>query len=495
MRSKRLPPGSRKTLNTAMNCNLPDAFKNIPSEITRAVKLLEDAGFEAYIVGGCVRDILLGKEPKDYDITTSATTGEMYRVFADYTVIPTGVKHGTLTVKTGTLFTEITTYRMDGEYKDHRHPDEVLFTDQLPMDLERRDFTINAMAYSPGKGIVDLFGGREDLSNRIIRAVGDPRKRFDEDALRILRALRFSARLDFDIEKNTAEAMLELSHSLSLISAERVFSELRGIISVNNTSRLRELFSGDFKRIIFEIIPELEPAANCLQETVFHLYTVYEHSVVAMVNIEDDPELRLTMLLHDVGKPYVKTFDENGTVHFKKHAEYGANLTGEILERLRASNNMRRKICTLVLYHEYFRTGFKEFNGSARAAAGSLLVKTGPENALLLVKVMRADLMGKNPEFTEGTSRKIDNLEAEIYNYIRAGRPLKLADLAVNGRNLKAAGIPDGKILGEVLNGLLRRVSAYETENEKELLLREAAAIYEAIRSQEDEGSGDAEKS
>ena len=455
-----------------------EAFRNIPAGITGALGLLESAGYEAYIVGGCVRDILLGVEPYDYDITTSASTAEIYEVFKDHKVIPTGEKHGTLTVKTGGLFTEITTFRKDGEYRDHRHPENVLFTDKLSMDLERRDFTINAMAYSPRTGVIDLFGGREDLERRVIRAVGDPVRRFDEDALRILRALRFSAKLDFDIEKKTSKAMIACSGSLEFISPERVFSELRGILSSASKERLTGIFTGGFKKIVFDIIPELKPAEGCFQENAYHLYDVYRHSVLAMANIEPDPELRLAMLLHDAGKPYVKSCGSDGRTHFKKHAEYGAEIADSVLRRFHASNETRREITTLILYHEYFRTVHSTYGDSASAAAGSLLVAVGKKYALLLIKVMRADLSAKNPEQTCGAARVIDNLEAEIYNYIGSGRPLRLSELAVGGRDLMSIGIPSGEAVGEILDALLRKVAAYGIENEKEALLKEAGEIF-----------------
>lgn len=462
--------------------NSSDLFGIVPKEIFAAVELLEDAGFEAYIVGGCVRDILLGIEPSDYDITTSAKTSEMYNVFSGFRIIPTGERHGTLTVKTGDRFVEITTFRKDGDYKDHRHPNKVDFTDKLSMDLERRDFTVNAMAYSQRTGLIDLFGGKDDLAKRIIKAVGDPYKRFDEDALRILRALRFSAKLDLDVEEKTAEAMLASAGSLRAISSERVYSEFKGIVSSVNTERLKQIFTGPFKKIIFTVIPELEASDGCPQENSFHKYDVYTHSVVAMTGIENDPELRLTMLLHDIGKPFVRSTDEEGRSHFREHPKYGSMLCDSILSGFHTSNDTRKKIVTLILYHNYFRTVSRVFGGSCKAAAGDLLRCLGVDLSLLLIKVMRADLSAKNVENAGYSARVIDNLEVEIYNYIASGRPFKVSDLAVDGDDLIAIGIPCGKTLGTVLNELLKKVVTYEIDDQKDILLNEAAEIYHGLQ-------------
>lgn len=283
---------------------------DMPKNVDTAINLLQSAGFEAYAVGGCVRDSLLGKTPNDWDITTSAKPEDMKSVFADFHCIDTGIKHGTVTVVIDGEPLEITTFRLDGEYEDNRHPKSVTFTSDLGADLGRRDFTVNAMAYSKMTGTVDLFGGQNDLKNGIIRCVGDPDRRFNEDALRILRALRFASALDFEIEEKTAQSLLKNRALLGNISEERIAKELLKLVCGKGAKRILT----DFAPVLFEILPELQPMYKNSHDNPHHCYDIYEHTLIAVESIDSEPTLRFAMLLHDCGKPAVKKFDENGEI-------------------------------------------------------------------------------------------------------------------------------------------------------------------------------------
>lgn len=338
---------------------------DMPKNVDIAINLLQSAGFEAYAVGGCVRDSLLGKTPNDWDITTSAKPEDMKSVFADFHCIDTGIKHGTVTVVIDGEPLEITTFRLDGEYEDNRHPKSVTFTSNLGADLGRRDFTVNAMAYSKKTGTVDLFGGQNDLKNKIIRCVGDPDRRFNEDALRILRALRFASALDFEIEEKTAQSLLKNRALLGNISEERIAKELLKLVCGKGAKRILT----DFAPVLFEILPELQPMYKNSHDNPHHCYDIYEHTLIAVESINPEPTLRFAMLLHDCGKPAVKKFDENGVAHFTDIRE--------------SARRFRRRYSRGSKYRT--NSGMKFCSSSATTTAGSYM-KTR-KNAALSLKI------------------------------------------------------------------------------------------------------------
>ena len=331
----------------------------LPENISRALDMLESAGHEAWVVGGCVRDSLMGIIPHDYDITTSALPAETEQVFAGYRLIETGLKHGTVTVLADGSPIEITTYRVDGEYRDSRRPERVTFTRNIRDDVSRRDFTMNGIAYNPKQGYFDEFGGAEDIKAGVIRCIGKPEKRFREDALRILRGLRFSASLGFEIEENTARAMHDTRELLNKISAERVFSELCGLLTGRNSHRNIFRVLTEFRDIAAVIIPEFRECTGFVQHSRFHCFDVYEHCVMSAqkaAEISSGSECRLpltlAMLLHDIGKPQRFTLGEDGEGHFYGHAAVSADIAEDILRRLKCSNALRERVCTIVRYHD-----------------------------------------------------------------------------------------------------------------------------------------------
>lgn len=341
---------------------------DMPKNVDIAINLLQSAGFEAYAVGGCVRDSLLGKTPNDWDITTSAKPENMKSVFADFHCIDTGIKHGTVTVVIDGEPLEITTFRLDGEYEDNRHPKSVTFTSDLGADLGRRDFTVNAMAYSKMTGTVDLFGGQNDLKNGIIRCVGDPDRRFNEDALRILRALRFASALDFEIEEKTAQSLLKNRALLGNISEERIAKELLKLVCGKGAKRILT----DFAPVLFEILPELQPMYKNSHDNPHHCYDIYEHTLIAVESIDPEPTLRFAMLLHDCGKPAVKKFDENGVAHFYGHQRISVEISAQILARLKVSNKFRDEILFLVSNHDRWEL----YENTEKNAALSLKIRS-----------------------------------------------------------------------------------------------------------------------
>ena len=320
----------------------------LPSDVTEILNILHTGGHEAYCVGGAVRDSLMGFTPEDWDITTSARPDETEELFKDYKTIDTGLKHGTLTVIINHKPYEITTFRIDGEYNDNRHPEEVIFTPDLKDDLARRDFTVNAIAYN-SEGIVDLYGGREDIYNSIIRTVGDPDKRFNEDGLRILRALRFASVLGFEIEHETASAIHRNRHLLKNISAERISTELSKLICGKNAFNILM----EYPDVLSVFIPEIEPAVNFTQYGKKHAYDVWEHICHTVDTIPQDKILRLTMLLHDLGKVPTHKLNEKGDSTFKNHATVGGEMTKEILTRLKFDKKTINRVSYLVSYHDF----------------------------------------------------------------------------------------------------------------------------------------------
>ena len=444
---------------------------DMPKNVDTAINLLQSAGFEAYAVGGCVRDSLLGKTPNDWDITTSAKPEDMKSVFADFHCIDTGIKHGTVTVVIDGEPLEITTFRLDGEYEDNRHPKSVTFTSNLGADLGRRDFTVNAMAYSKMTGTVDLFGGQNDLKNGIIRCVGDPDRRFNEDALRILRALRFASALDFEIEEKTAQSLLKNRALLGNISEERIAKELLKLVCGKGAKRILT----DFAPVLFEILPELQPMYKNSHDNPHHCYDIYEHTLIAVESIDPEPTLRFAMLLHDCGKPAVKKFDENGVAHFYGHQRISAEISAQILARLKVSNKFRDEILFLVSNHDRWEL-YENTEKMPR-----YLSKFGLDGVLNLLKVMRADVLAQSPEYRYRLDQIAD--AEETAKNLAAQKPcLSLSELQINGRTLMDIGIPQGRKLGAVLAQLLDEVIDGVTKNTQEALTTRAREIYREMK-------------
>ena len=444
---------------------------DMPKNVDTAINLLQSAGFEAYAVGGCVRDSLLGKTPNDWDITTSAKPENMKSVFADFHCIDTGIKHGTVTVVIDGEPLEITTFRLDGEYEDNRHPKSVTFTADLGADLGRRDFTVNAMAYSKMTGTVDLFGGQNDLKNKIIRCVGDPDRRFNEDALRILRALRFASALDFEIEEKTAQSLLKNRALLGNISEERIAKELLKLVCGKGAKRILT----DFAPVLFEILPELQPMYKNSHDNPHHCYDIYEHTLIAVESIDPEPTLRFAMLLHDCGKPAVKKFDENGVAHFYGHQRISAEISAQILARLKVSNKFRDEILFLVSNHDRWEL-YENTEKMPR-----YLSKFGLDGVLKLLKVMCADVLAQSPEYRYRLDQIAD--AEEIAKNLAVQKPcLSLRELQINGRTLIDIGIPQGRKLGAVLAQLLDEVIDGVTKNTQEALTTRAREIYREMK-------------
>ncbi len=434
---------------------------NIPDEVNFILKKLNSRGFEAYIVGGCVRDSMMNITPKDYDICTSAVPEQIESCFEDFKTLEVGKKHGTISVIIGKNIYEITTFRVDGEYLDSRHPQKVEFSRDVITDLSRRDFTINAMAYSEGSGLIDPFGGKADLKDRLIKCVGSPEKRFSEDALRILRGLRFASRFDFALEQETVNAVHALKASLNNIAAERIREELIGITAGESAERILL----EYRDVFAEIIPELKPCFDFEQRTPHHYLDVYAHIARTVCNIEPEPLLRITMLLHDVGKPKVCTTDKNGRRHFKGHPLISAQMADDILRRLRFPNDFISDCVTLIEYHDV------RFKGS-KTALKRVIGKIGEQNTQRLFKIQRADILAQSDYRREQKLNDLNSAEIQFEEIIKNNECCSLKQLSISGEDVKSLGIAEGKEIGNILNELLEKVISGEVENDREELIK-----------------------
>ncbi|MBQ8555103.1 MAG: tRNA nucleotidyltransferase [Clostridia bacterium] len=443
---------------------------NLPAGAAFVLDRLTQGGYQAYIVGGCVRDALLGREPKDWDVCTSALPEEMQRVFADCHVIETGLKHGTLTVMVDHEPYEVTTFRVDGEYTDHRHPDEVIFVSDVVEDLARRDFTVNAMAWHPDSGLVDAFGGREDLRQGVIRCVGEAERRFDEDALRILRALRFASVYGFDIEAETARAIHSLKDTLHGVAAERIRVELAKLLCGQGVGRILREYSD----VIFAIMPALAPMEGFEQHTPYHAFDVWEHTVQSVEKVPPTEVLRLTMLLHDSGKPAAFTMDADGIGHAWGHQGISVNIARDILTGLKVDNATLERVLLLVKHHD-------DAFAPDRRAMLRLLNRFGEENLRLLLHVHRADESAKGRREQAEIDAMVDELTDSLEAIIAQKPCVTLKDMAVNGRDLMAAGVPKGRAVGAMLAWLLEQLIEEKLPNEKEALLTAALAQMEKM--------------
>ncbi|MDE7416530.1 MAG: HD domain-containing protein [Lachnospiraceae bacterium] len=439
----------------------------LPDKVRYIITQLEAAGYEAYAVGGCVRDSLLGREPSDWDVTTSAKPQQVKEVFRH--TIDTGIQHGTVTVMLDREGFEVTTYRIDGEYEDSRHPREVVFTANLIEDLKRRDFTINAFAYNDQSGIVDVFDGMKDLDRGIIRCVGEAEERFGEDALRMLRAVRFSAQLGFTIAEDTQTAIRKLAPNLQNISAERIQAELVKLLLSDNPDSMRDAYELGITRII---LPELDIAFATAQHNPHHQYTVGEHLMQSLLHTRADKSLRIAALLHDIGKPSVRTTDEEGIDHFRGHVEVSEQMAVDILKRLKFDNDTIDKVQKYVRYHDYKPEPDAK---SVRRAIN----KIGAEYFPQVMEIRRADTLAQSSYQREEKLARIDEIERIYTEIMEKNQCISLKTLEITGNDLIALGVPKGKQIGAILNQLLDEVLQNPENNMHAYLIEKAKELME----------------
>ena len=438
----------------------------LPAEVKKIISVLEDAGYEAYAVGGCVRDSLFGQTPHDWDITTSAEPQAVKSLFNR--TIDTGLQHGTVTVRMGGQGFEVTTYRIDGDYGDGRHPDSVSFTKSLEEDLKRRDFTINAMAYNDEAGLVDIFGGQEDLKRGLIRCVGAPEERFREDALRILRAARFAARFGFEIDPEAKRVMKEKAETLHKVSAERIREEFVKLIISPHPDMVRTLYELGLTAVF---LPEFDTMMATPQNTEHHMYDVGEHTIHVMENVPEDKVVRLAALFHDVGKPACRKTDAEGTDHFLGHPALGADMTADIMRRLKFDNATIESVTRLVRFHD------ERFPVTARNVR-RFISRLGSEYFDDMLVLKRADVLGQSMYQRKEKLDRIDEMDRVGHEIMNNAEPLSVKDLAIGGKDLMDLGIARGPEIGAILKALLREVVDEPERNERETLLEEAEKLH-----------------
>ncbi|MCI9656431.1 MAG: HD domain-containing protein [Lawsonibacter sp.] len=434
---------------------------DIPSGTRPILQTLTDTGYEAYLVGGCVRDLLRGVEPHDWDICTSARPEETESCFAGHRIIETGLKHGTVTVLAEDESYEITTYRTEGPYSDSRRPDYVEFVSSLEADLARRDFTMNAIALGLDGSLQDPFGGEADIQAGVIRCVGEPAQRFREDGLRVMRALRFAASFGYEIEEKTAQAIHENRRMLEHVAAERINVELCKLLVGDKAGDIL----WQHPDVFCQFWPELGPLVNLEQNNPWHCWGGWEHTIHTVEVAPPDLVLRLTMLLHDIGKPACKSTDENGVDHFYGHPAVSAELADQMLRALKFDNRTRERVVTLVEHHDV-QIPYRD--RSIRKWLGRL----GPEAFFQLLEVKRTDGMGQAYELVKDRLAELEKMKAKAEEIIAQDQCFTLKDLAVNGRDVIAAGITPGPEVGQMLNGLLESVVNGDIQNERDKLLQ-----------------------
>lgn len=435
----------------------------IPQGAQNIIDTLEASGYEAYVVGGCVRDSLLGIVPHDWDICTSAVPSEIESCFEDRRIVETGLQHGTVTIIEDGVSYEVTTFRIDGKYSDSRHPDKVTYTKDIDSDLSRRDFTFNAMAYNERVGLIDHFGGAFDLIRGEISCVGNANDRFKEDALRIMRALRFASTYGFTISERTNEAIHINKKLLNNIAAERIREELCKIVMGKGVLGVLLNYSD----IIATIIPEIEPCIGFQQNNPYHQYTVYDHIAHAVSNYSgDDQSVKLALLLHDIGKPLCYTEDEKGG-HFYGHGVYCHDVAEKVMERLRFDNRTSDEVLTLVLYHDAIIE-------PTTKVIKRWLNKIGPQRFCQLMDVRMADILAHTKGTQASRVDKCNMVKSVLEQVIEEEQCFSISDLAINGHNIMDLGVPEGKRVGEILKKLLDAVIAEDIENEHTALVEYA---------------------
>lgn len=450
-----------------------DIKMRVPPDVLFIVRKLEEHGFEAYAVGGCVRDTILNRNPQDWDITTSALPMQVKEIFNR--TIDTGLQHGTVTVMLKGVGYEVTTYRIDGEYTDSRHPQSVEFTSNLIEDLKRRDFTINAMAFNPGKGLVDAFDGMGDIERKVIKCVGVAEERFSEDALRILRAVRFSAQLGFEIEEKTQEAIRKQAYTLVNISKERIQTELEKLILSKNPGKLMNAYSLGITKWIF---PEFDAMMECEQNTKYHMYNVGEHTIKVMENVPAEHYIRWAALLHDVGKPAVKTTDASGADHFKKHAIEGKDIAGRVMKGLKMDNKTIGIVTRLVACHDQIQS-----LPMTETAVRKSIHRIGNDIYPMYLTLAEADYAGKSRLGQSYGKERLEYAKETYQLIIERGDCYCTKLLALAGRDLIAMGIGPGPVIGDVLDYLLEQVLCKPELNNRETLKKLAAGFVEKTHS------------
>ena len=439
----------------------------LPDDVAEIIGVLEDAGYEAYAVGGCVRDSMLGREPKDWDITTSAQPMEVKKLFKR--TVDTGLKHGTVTVMCKSIGYEVTTYRIDGKYTDHRRPESVEFSTDLSEDLLRRDFTINAMAYSERTGIVDMHDGLGDLEKKIIRCVGVADQRFDEDALRIMRAVRFAAELGFDIEENTAKAITGHVNELKMVSAERIETELTKLLLSDHPEKLMIAYESGITGVV---LPEFDRMVETAQNNPYHIYDVGRHTIEVIKNVPKDKVMRYAALLHDSGKPVVKTTDEAGVDHFKGHNLESEKIADQVLHRLKMDNDTIRDVKKIVFWHDFGisgNVGIKSFRRAMNKMDISYFDR--------FIMIRKADIAGQSDYNKDISLENVEKLISMRDEVVESSQCLTIADMRIKGRDLIQQGMTPGPQLGEMLNRLLDEVLEDPELNEYEILLQRAKEL------------------
>jgi tRNA nucleotidyltransferase (CCA-adding enzyme) len=431
----------------------------IPDDVNLIIRTFYENGFEAHIVGGCVRDCILERNPNDWDITTNALPEDIIKLFSH--TVPTGIKHGTITIVMNSDNYEVTTYRIDGEYSDNRHPDEVVFTKSLKEDLSRRDFTINAMAYNHTSGLIDPFDGLGDVKNKTVRCVGDADKRFNEDALRMIRAVRFASQLKFQIETNTFAAIAHNYQLIKNVSIERIREELTKILLCEkpSTGMIALKDSG----LLSLILPELIPCIDFEQRNPHHDKTVFNHILSVLDNSPQHLIIRLAALLHDIGKPHCFSLDEKGIGHFYSHELKSADIAEALLKRFKFDNNTIKRVKILVLEHMHRYSKLKT------SSIKKFINRVGLENIDDLFELQSADIKGSTPPFDLSD---IEYMKIEVQKILNQNQPLTTKDLQIDGSDIMALGYNPGKIIGEILNFLLEEVLENPGLNTKEELMK-----------------------
>jgi len=438
----------------------------LPLSIEYVLSTLKNNGYEGYIVGGCVRDFLMGKTPHDYDVTTSATPEQVKACFKNNKVIETGLKHGTLTVLVDGENVEITTYRIDGDYKDNRHPDSVIFSTNIEDDVKRRDFTVNSIAYNSETGFVDLFNGRADIEAGIITCVGNADKRFNEDGLRILRALRFASVLGFDISKETSDSIHRNKNLINNVSVERIWVEFKKLLCGKKAHIILE----EYYDVIGVFIPEILRMVGFEQNNPYHCYDVFRHTVEAIKNAPDDIVIRIAAFFHDIGKPHTYFADENGNGHFYSHAKVSEHIANDVLIRLKSDNYTRETVCMLVKHHD------RQIEENSKAVK-RLIAKFSFDFVRKLLLLKRCDTLGQTPEIHNERCAYLDRISMLVDNIENEGLCLSLRTLEINGNDLISLGITEGRLIGNILDLTLKAVIDEKVPNNKSELLKFAKEL------------------
>ncbi|MCT4620456.1 MAG: HD domain-containing protein [Marinisporobacter sp.] len=438
----------------------------IPRKVHSLLDVLNKYGYEGYIVGGCVRDSILGRIPNDWDICTSCVPEKMLEIFTSFKAIPTGLKHGTVTIVIEDESFEVTTYRIEEDYFDGRHPEKVSFTNNLGEDLKRRDFTINAMAYGREEGLIDYYGGMEDIRGKKIRCVGKPLERLSEDYLRMLRGVRFCSQLGYTLERETFEAIRQLSKNIINISKERIREELNKILLVNKPSNGFRLLNES--GLLQYILPELQTCIKFEQKNPYHDKDVFDHIMSVLDHTEKDLVLRWAALLHDIGKPLCFSIDENNIGHFYHHHMKGMDLAKEILKRLKYDNKTSEMVKILVKEH------MCRYDKVTPRMLKRLINRVGVDSIERLFQLQTADILGSKGPHVFDDIEKVRRLYKEIMD---KEQPLSVKDLAINGRDLMDLGIAPGKEMGKILNSLLDKVLDHPELNTKQGLIKAVKAM------------------